>query len=118
MAERYRNPQTGEEIQWNGKQWVPVAPQSLGDRATEYIGGLGRSLRQGGTFGWGDELTAAIASGVLPKLFGQELRPGAYDRIRRAEEVSQRTFAQENPITALGTNIAGGMAAGGPIGKR
>jgi hypothetical protein len=107
---RVRNPQTGEVVEYQNGQWVPVDAQA--NPVPGVYSGMARAFRQGGTFGWGDELTAAVASNAFPLLFGDKVMPGAYERIRSREEGQQRQFAQDYPATNLAANVAGGAASG------
>jgi len=69
-----------------------------GGKTAEY--GVGRSLAQGATFGFADELEALTKS-----LVGQ----GTYEQNLAALELAKQKFGQQNPKTALGTEIAGGL---------
>jgi hypothetical protein len=69
-----------------------------GGRTSEY--GAGRSLAQGATFGFADELESLMKS-----LSGQ----GSYEQNLAALELAKQRYGQENPKTALATEIAGGL---------
>jgi len=69
-----------------------------GGRTSEY--GAGRSLAQGATFGFADELESLMKS-----LAGQ----GTYEQNLAALELAKQKYGQENPKTALATEIAGGL---------
>jgi hypothetical protein len=69
-----------------------------GGKTAEY--GVGRSLAQGATFGFADELEALTKS-----LAGQ----GTYEQNLAALELAKQKFGQQNPKTALGTEIVGGL---------
>lgn len=69
-----------------------------GGRTSEY--GAGRSLAQGATFGFADELESLMKS-----LSGQ----GSYEQNLAALELAKQKYGQENPKTALATEIAGGL---------
>jgi hypothetical protein len=69
-----------------------------GGRTSEY--GAGRSLAQGATFGFADELESLMKS-----LSGQ----GTYEQNLAALELAKQKYGQENPKTALATEIAGGL---------
>jgi hypothetical protein len=69
-----------------------------GGRTSEY--GAGRSLAQGATFGFADELESLMKS-----LAGQ----GTYKQNLAALELAKQKYGQENPKTALATEIAGGL---------
>lgn len=69
-----------------------------GGKTSEY--GAGRSLAQGATFGFADELEALTKS-----LAGQ----GTYEQNLAALELAKQRYGQQNPKTALATEIAGGL---------
>ena len=69
-----------------------------GGRTAEF--GAGRSLAQGATFGFADELEALTKS-----LAGQ----GTYEQNLAALELAKQKYGQQNPKTALATEIAGGL---------
>lgn len=69
-----------------------------GGKTAEY--GAGRSLAQGATFGFADELEALTKS-----LAGQ----GTYEQNLAALELAKQRYGQQNPKTALATEIAGGL---------
>lgn len=69
-----------------------------GGRTSEY--GVGRSLAQGATFGFADELESLMKS-----LSGQ----GSYEQNLAALELAKQKYGQENPKTALTTEIVGGL---------
>lgn len=62
--------------------------------------GAGRSLAQGATFGFADELESLIKS-----LSGK----GTYEQNLAALELAKQKYGQQNPKTALATEIAGGL---------
>lgn len=65
-----------------------------------------RAAGQGLTFGFADELEAALRSGAIS---GKD-----YEAIRNDLRAKQAEFALQNPKTALGAEIAGGLVA--PLG--
>lgn len=69
-----------------------------GGKTAEY--GAGRSLAQGATFGFADELESLMKS-----LSGQ----GTYEQNLAALELAKQKYGQENPKTALTTEIVGGL---------
>jgi len=69
-----------------------------GGKTAEY--GAGRSLAQGATFGFADELESLMKS-----LSGQ----GSYEQNLAALELAKQKYGQENPKTAIATEIAGGL---------
>lgn len=72
--------------------------KQAGGKTAEY--GVGRSLAQGATFGFADELEALAKS-----LSGQ----GTYEQNLAALELAKQKFGQQNPKTALATELAGGL---------
>lgn len=69
-----------------------------GGKTAEF--GIGRSLAQGATFGFADELEALVKS-----LSGQ----GTYEQNLAALELAKQKFGQQNPKTALTSEIVGGL---------
>ena len=69
-----------------------------GGKTAEF--GAGRSLAQGATFGFADELESLIKS-----LAGK----GTYEQNLAALELAKQKYGQQNPKTALATEIAGGL---------
>lgn len=69
-----------------------------GGKTAEF--GAGRSLAQGATFGFADELESLVKS-----LAGQ----GTYEQNLAALELAKQKYGQQNPKTALTTEIAGGL---------
>jgi hypothetical protein len=72
--------------------------KQTGGKTAEF--GAGRSLAQGATFGFADELEALTKS-----LAGQ----GTYEQNLAALELAKQKYGQQNPKTALATEIAGGL---------
>jgi hypothetical protein len=72
--------------------------KKTGGKTAEF--GAGRSLAQGATFGFADELEALTKS-----LAGQ----GTYEQNLAALELAKQRYGQQNPKTALATEIAGGL---------
>lgn len=69
-----------------------------GGKTAEF--GAGRSLAQGATFGFSDELESLIKS-----LAGK----GTYEQNLAALELAKQKYGQQNPKTALATEIVGGL---------
>ena len=69
-----------------------------GGKTSEF--GAGRSLAQGATFGFADELESLVKS-----LAGQ----GTYEQNLAALELAKQKYGQQNPKTALATEITGGL---------
>lgn len=80
-----------------------------------FAGGLMDSFAQGVSLGFGDELTAleSAALGRTPQGgwfdYSQPFRE-RYDRNLAAERAQQARFRGENPVTAIASEIAGGIA--------
>jgi hypothetical protein len=88
------------------KDAIAEAPNqpSVMDTKTPYIGSaeFARSAAQGATFGFADELEAALRSGAIS---------GAdYENIRNRLRQQQSSFRQDYPIAGGMTEFAGGMA--------
>jgi hypothetical protein len=66
---------------------------------TDYLKGLGRTALQGLTFNFGDELLARMRQPFSDK---------SYDKLRQEERDAVAQFAEENPMTAIGSEIVGG----------
>lgn len=140
MGQRAINPQTGETIEWNGTQWVPVDKaavsvpsqvmadqKKLDDPVMQYVMqgadgffGLGNPALemalQGATFGTSDEVGASLRSlGQLP--FSDYSFSELYEANKQAIRQRMNQYQQENPMTSLGLMLAGGMATGGIGGK-
>lgn len=72
--------------------------KQAGGKTAEF--GVGRSLAQGATFGFADELESLMKS-----LAGQ----GTYEQNLAALELAKQKFGQQNPKTALTSEIVGGL---------
>lgn len=77
----------------------------------DILGGVGQ-LAKGLSFNFSDEIAGAV--GAIPGALatGGSI-PDAYRGIRDAARESQASFEEENPKTALGLQLAGGMLTGG-----
>lgn len=80
-----------------------------------FAGGVGQSLLQGATLGFSDEIQSVIAATVAApfvsdKTFGQLMTDA-----RASFRADQEKFIEENPATALGLEVAGGLATGGIV---
>jgi hypothetical protein len=85
-----------------------AAPAGAAPAKQGYFGGMVDAVTQGVTLGFGDELTAlenALLGGTKDESFWQE-----YDRFLRAERTQQDQFAAENPVSAIGGQVAGAIA--------
>jgi hypothetical protein len=105
---------------WFNEEYLPSQkPQVLGSRATgsELSGrNAARAFAQGGTFGFQDELQAALGAGL--DVLGGNIQPGGfgdqYRFLRDQERRDQERFAAANPKTNLALQVAGGAAI--PVG--
>lgn len=68
-------------------------------------GGL-NTFARGASFGFADELAGAVS----------ELTGGDYESAREDWNARQERFAEENPATAFGLELAGGIATAAPLG--
>lgn len=68
-----------------------------------------RQVADGATFGLADKIAAGMDA-----LTG---RGGSYDENLPKERARTKEFADENPVTAFGAQLAGGIATGGGIAK-
>jgi len=78
-----------------------------------FAGGAGQSLLQGATLGFSDEIQSVIAAAtaapfISDKTFGQIMTDA-----RASLRADQEKFSEENPKTALGLEVAGGLVTGG-----
>jgi hypothetical protein len=71
-------------------------------RGADYAKGLARTALQGLTFNFGDEIVAG-ARALNP------FERKSYEQLRDEERASLARFAEQNPMTALGSEIAGGV---------
>lgn len=100
--ERYQQQPAGP---WS--RYQQPAPPPKYESTGEWIGDLARTGAQGLTIGAGDEIIAGVRS-VLPESLGG----ATYDDALTQERAAVERFRTHNPFTALGTEIAGGMALG------
>jgi len=80
----------------------PVAPAPLPEDPAAM--NLGRTFTQGATFGFGDEIEAAIRS-MLPEGMGG----GEYSEIRNKIREELSRYKQQNPGTAITTELVGAI---------
>lgn len=82
----------------------------------DYLEGIARSAVKGGTFAFGDEITAALAS--LPTAALTNLTvPQAYQLALDAEQRKQKQFQEQAPITSTVAEIGGGILSGAGLLK-
>jgi len=85
----------------------------------DYKRGLGRSFLQGALLGLGDEATAALATGTAAlsgKIPEGKTIAETYKDIKGNEATDQAAFVEQNPKTALGAELAGGLVTAGFTG--
>lgn len=75
-----------------------------------------QKLAQGATFGFGDEISAAMVGGMAA-LTGGEYKD-AYDYALKNIRADEEAFSAQNPRTALGAEMLGAIATGGATGAR
>ena len=78
-------------------------------KGADYAKGLARTVGQGVSLGFGDEITAGVRAGV-GALTGDGNFSDLYGTALDEERKSIDTFAQQNPGTALAANIGGAIA--------
>lgn len=78
-------------------------------KGADYAKGLARTVGQGISLGFGDEITAGVRAGV-GAITGDGSFGDLYDSALADERKSIDTFAQQNPGTALAANIGGAVA--------
>jgi hypothetical protein len=101
------------------KKQQPAKPTAAPIKA----GDVARSGLQGLTLGFSDEMGAGIAAaaakaaqavGAVP---GDETYAQIYRGMKKQVEADQQQFAQQHPVIAGGSELAGGLALGGPALK-
>lgn len=98
---------------FGGAAVVPVDPEiSLGETIT---GALGQ-ITQGATFGFSDELIAGAEAAARAALFGEDFDTAFDATVERVRQLDQG-FAERNPATSVGLQVAGAavpaLATGG-----
>ena len=96
MANPWDNDQIVEGQEATGSVMMPKVPYS------GFAEGA-RSIAQGATFGFADELEAALRSGSIS---GPQ-----YERIRNQLREQQKQFGYDYPITSTATEVGGALAA-------
>lgn len=85
----------------------------------DYKRGVGRSILQGALLGFGDEAAAGLATGMA-KVAGNipegRTLADTYKDIKGAEAIDQAAFVDENPKTAFGAELVGGLVTAGLTG--
>lgn len=89
-----------------------VTPGRKINKALEFA----NKLAQGATFGFGDEISAAMVGG-LASMTGGNFRDG-YDYALADIRGNMEEFEQQNPKLAMGAEIVGAIGTGGITGAR
>jgi hypothetical protein len=102
------------------KQFKKGLPQPL--TPAEKIEALGERALTGATFGLGGAISPAIgaAAGELFELFGKAEPKTFKERFKEQREefkLRKQKLEKEKPITAIGTEIAGGLLTGGALAR-
>jgi hypothetical protein len=79
--------------------------------------GLAQNAAQGASFGFSDELTAALAAIPAAVATGTSLKD-AFNSILEAERFSQDKYAEEHPVASFAAQVGGGLATGGAGASR
>lgn len=96
----------------------PDAPKPAPETSMDYSEGIARSGAQGATFGFGDELAAALGSagnkavralGITHTLDGGDIPVRTYDDILAEVRGKDKQFRGEHPYVSLGAEVAGGL---------
>jgi len=93
---RAKNPESGDEMYYDGEDWKPVPMTDLQTRR-----GAAANIIQGLTIGAGDEITAGVGS-----LFGED-----YEKNLAMFRADEKRYGQQAPVYATGLNIAGAIPA-------
>jgi hypothetical protein len=98
---------------------IPVADEEVKQEKASYFRGLLQTIAKGQTMGWSDNITGALVAAaaeikdiVTPGNDGQTFGE-VYRDVSSAERMGQEQFAQENPKTAIGAELVGGLTTGG-----
>jgi len=109
------NPQTGEQVALGPDGWEPMgAPE---EASVDSSRNRARAVLQGATLSFGDEIAAAIAAPFAALATGNPIGE-VYRDIVDAERQEYGEFKEQNPWTAGGLELAGGLATGGAAGAR
>jgi len=113
------NKQTGERFVFRGGKWEslsppPAAARERGANLPSFVQGA-MTFGQGATFNMLDELAGAAALGQLGQSYamgGTDVAPTRADYTAPRDMIRGGTaaFAEQNPKTALGLEMAGGLA--------
>lgn len=103
------NPETKQSLVFDGKDWTPVAAKSKG--ALGYVDDAVRSLAQGATFGFADELAAA--GNTLPLVgTGKSYKENLASEATRNEQIPGAIKYPGEIAGAVAGTVAAGPATG------
>tara|TARA_R110000851_G_scaffold288960_1_gene443082 strand:- start:868 stop:2850 length:1983 start_codon:yes stop_codon:yes gene_type:complete len=108
-----------ERMSLADKENAPEAAAQKPERTTgqDILGGV-NAFGQGASFGFADEVGSGLAAAVA-KLTGSEENYGdIYNQMMQSEQNKRTSFADANPKTNLGLNVAGGFLTGGGGGAK
>jgi len=75
-----------------------------------------QKIAQGATFGFGDEISAAIVGG-MSKLTGGDFKPAYEFSLNRIRD-QESEYSRQNPKSAMGAEIGGALMTGGMLGAK
>lgn len=128
-AQTAKNPQTGEELIFDGKGWQPKAAPAAPTNAKSMLNAVQRGAEQGATFGFSDELKGMAAASGVPMAggpLGMIARPivgaaryamgdqGAVDAYNQTVQGERANIAQANqqhPYLSAGAELAGAVGS-------
>ncbi len=109
-----QNPETGDQIYLDGKEWKPVATLK-GRQANNQAGAIdniARTLARGATLGYMDELAAAgNATFGLGAGGGEGSWSDRYDRALAAERGRDDAYDRDHPVLSTAGQIVGGVGS-------
>lgn len=121
MSQRARNPETGQEIEWDGTQWVPVpssAPPQAPPAPTSSMGtGILRGINRGASLGLSEILIPGGVAGYRALTEGAPFGE-AYAEEKASRAAEQGQFSQEHFWPSLLSEGAGGGMLGAAGGMR
>jgi len=95
-----------------GRNLFPDLKQQA-ENNQSFVGGASQSLLQGATLGFSDEIQSFIAAAVAAPFISDKTFSQLMVDARTSFREENEQFKEENPKTALGLEIAGGLATGG-----
>lgn len=100
------------------------AEQAQSAGTADFLSGLGSKALQGATYGFGDEATAYVNSGIdkaragVMGLFSDDVMPPkSYDQYLAENRRNMRMAGEASPVIATGLEVAGSIASPNPLGK-